>query len=174
VAAVCVLNHPDPSLLPGLDDSKKLTPDRREAVYQLLHDQLGRAVAGFGIGMATAAEIDATDILRATQLAATRALRQIPVWPRLLLTDALTLPGPVWTGRQVPLVRGDGRCLAIAAASVLAKVTRDRYMARMAEQYPGYGFERHAGYPTPSHYAALEALGPCPIHRQSFLRGRRK
>ncbi len=173
VAAVVVLRQPDPQLIPGLGDSKQLSPARREAAFDLLHQERGRYVVGWGIGWASPAEIDQTDILRATHLAAARALKQLPVWPELLLTDALMLPGCSWKGRQIPLVRGDGRCLCIGAASILAKVTRDRIMAGYDTEFPGYGFARHQGYPTPEHYQALADLGATAIHRRSFLRSAR-
>jgi ribonuclease HII len=149
--------------LSGLTDSKKLSAKRREFFYALLTEC---PHAQIGIGRASVEEIDSINILRATHLAMRRALEALPVRPDLALVDGLPVKGlPV---PHQAIVRGDAASLSIAAASVIAKVTRDRLMVEMAATYPGYGFERHKGYGTQIHMDALQQLGPCPIHRKSF------
>ena len=150
--------------LPGLDDSKRMTERQREALYE----QIVEEARSFGIAFATVEEIERLNILGATYLAMSRAIEALDPPPELALID-----GNRSAGIQVPnrcIVKGDGRCADIAAASILAKVTRDRYMTELAQQYPEYGFERHKGYGTKAHYAALRTYGPCPIHRPSFLK----
>jgi ribonuclease HII len=159
VAAAVIL---DPARVPpGLDDSKKLTEARREALYPLI-----MAGAQVGIGIADVARIDRDNILAATLWAMGEALRGLSAMPQLALVDGNrppALPCAVET-----IVAGDGRSLSIAAASIVAKVTRDRLMLAMDAAFPGYGFARHKGYGTAAHQAALERLGPCPQHRRSF------
>lgn len=155
---------PQNCLIEGLNDSKKLSEKKREALYEEI---LNRAVS-YGIAFATVEEIEEHNILGATFLAMNRAIARLDPKPELALID-----GNRCTGIQIPsrcIVGGDGKCADIAAASVLAKVTRDRYMLQMAEQYPEYGFEKHKGYGTKAHYAAIREHGPSPIHRPSFLR----
>ena len=150
--------------LPGLNDSKKLTDKKRRALYDII---VAEAVS-YGIAMASEQEIDEINILQATFNAMERAMAELTVRPALALIDGnreRPFPVPVRT-----VVHGDGLSANIAAASILAKVTRDRYMEEMAERYPQYGFEIHKGYGTRAHYAALREHGPCEIHRQSFLR----
>ena len=150
--------------LPGLTDSKKLTDKKRRELFPLIQEQ---AIA-CGIGFATEQEIDEINILQATFLAMQRALDQLTVKPDLALIDGNRQKDfgiPVKT-----VVKGDSLSANIAAASVLAKVTRDDLMMDMAEKYPQYGFEIHKGYGTKAHYAALRAFGACPIHRMSFLK----
>ena len=150
--------------IPGLNDSKKLSEKRREALYDVI---ISSAMA-YGIAFADVEEIERLNILHATFLAMNRAIAQLSVRPELALID-----GNRDSGIEVPsrcIVKGDSRCADIAAASILAKVTRDRYMIKMAEQYPQYGFEQHKGYGTKQHYAALREYGATPIHRMSFLR----
>ncbi len=150
--------------IPGLNDSKKLSEKKREALYDTIIAQ----ALSYGIAFATVEEIEAHNILVATFLAMNRAIAQLSPQPALALID-----GNRNTGIAVPsrcIVGGDGKCADIAAASVLAKVTRDRYMRRMAETYPQYGFEKHKGYGTAAHYAAIREYGPSPIHRPSFLK----
>ena len=150
--------------IPGLNDSKKLSENKREALYDTIIAQ----ALSYGIAFATVEEIEEHNILGATFLAMNRAIAQLSPQPALALID-----GNRNTGIAVPsrcIVGGDGKCADIAAASVLAKVTRDRYMRRMAETYPQYGFEKHKGYGTAAHYAAIREHGPCPIHRPSFLK----
>ena len=148
----------------GLNDSKKLTEKKREALF----DQITAAAVSYGLAFATVEEIEEYNILGATFMAMNRAIAQLERVPELALID-----GNRNTGIQIPsrcIVGGDGKCADIAAASVLAKVTRDRYMLQMAELYPQYGFEKHKGYGTKAHYEAIRAYGPSPIHRPSFLR----
>jgi len=150
--------------LPGLTDSKKLTDKKRRELFPLIQEQ---AIA-YGIGFATEQEIDEINILQATFLAMQRALDQLSVRPDLALIDGNREKDfglPVKT-----VVKGDSLSANIAAASILAKVTRDNLMVEMAEKYPQYGFEIHKGYGTKAHYAALREFGASPIHRMSFLK----
>ena len=150
--------------IPGLTDSKKLTDKKRREIFPLIQEQ---AIA-YGIGFATEQEIDEINILQATFLAMQRALDQLTVKPDLALIDGNREKDfglPVKT-----VVKGDSLSANIAAASILAKVTRDNLMQEMAETYPQYGFEIHKGYGTKAHYAALREFGACPIHRMSFLK----
>lgn len=153
----------DPGAIPeGLDDSKRLSAGRREALLsQLLSD------AQVSIAHATVEEIDEINILRAAQLAMTRALTELPRPPDHALIDGNALPADLPCPADA-LVKGDGRCLSIAAASIAAKVARDRIMVDLAQQFPGYGWERNMGYPSAEHRAALIRLGPTPHHRRSF------
>ena len=161
-AAACIL--PRNLEIPGLNDSKKLSPQKREALY----DVIIKSAVSYGIAFATVEEIESLNILNATFLAMNRALSQLSPQPALALIDGNRNSGISIPSRCV--VKGDSLCADIAAASVLAKVTRDRYMLTMAEQYPEYGFEKHKGYGTAQHYAAIRQCGPSPIHRPSFLR----
>ena len=148
----------------GLNDSKKLTEKKREALFDLIC----ASAVSYGIAFATVEEIEEYNILGATFMAMNRAIAKLNPVPELALID-----GNRNTGIQIPsrcVIGGDGKCADIAAASVLAKVTRDRYMLQMAELYPQYGFEKHKGYGTKAHYEAIRAYGPSPIHRPSFLR----
>lgn len=150
--------------IPGLNDSKKLTDKRRRELLPIIQEQ---AIA-YGVAFASHEEIDEINILQATFLAMERALSQLKIQPELALIDGNRQKD---FGIKVEtVVKGDSRSANIAAASVLAKVTRDTYMEEMAKEYPGYGFEVHKGYGTKAHYEALRELGPCPIHRMSFLR----
>ena len=147
----------------GLNDSKKLTEKKREALYDPIREQ---AIA-YGIAFATVEEIEELNILNATFLAMNRAIEKLSPAPELALIDGNRNTGITFSSRCV--VKGDAKCADIAAASVLAKVSRDRYMLEMAEQYPQYRFEQHKGYGTAQHIAALKEYGPCPIHRRSFI-----
>ena len=150
--------------IPGLTDSKKLTDKKRRELFPIIQEQ---AIA-YGIGMATEQEIDEINILQATFLAMQRALDRLTVKPELALIDGNREKNfgiPVKT-----VVKGDSLSLNIAAASILAKVTRDDLMVQMAEKFPQYGFEIHKGYGTKAHYAALTEHGASPIHRRSFLK----
>lgn len=160
-AAVILPPHAE---IPGLNDSKKLSDKRRRELFPIIKEQ---AVA-YGIGIATHEEIDEINILQATYLAMERALAQLPVKPDLVLIDGNRAKDFGLTVRTV--VKGDSLSASIAAASVLAKVTRDDMMLEMAKEYPGYGFEIHKGYGTKAHYEALTQLGACPIHRMTFLK----
>ena len=161
-AAACIL--PRNLELRGLNDSNKLSPQKREALY----DVIIKSAVSYGIAFATVDEIESLNILNATFLAMNRALSMLSPQPDLALIDGNRNSGISIPSRCV--VKGDSLCADIAAASVLAKVTRDRYMLTMAEKYPEYGFEKHKGYGTAQHYAALRQFGPSSIHRPSFLR----
>ena len=150
--------------IPGLTDSKKLTDKKRRELFPLIQEQ----ALAYGIGFATEQEIDEINILQATFLAMQRALEQLNIKPDLALIDGNREKDfgiPVKT-----VVKGDSLSANIAAASILAKVTRDNLMVEMAANYPQYGFEIHKGYGTKAHYAALREHGACPIHRMSFLK----
>ena len=148
----------------GLNDSKKLSAVKRE----LLYDEITAQAVSYGIAFATVEEIERLNILGATYLAMNRAIAKLDPAPRLALIDGNRSSGIEYNSRCV--VGGDAKCASIAAASILAKVTRDRYMLQMAERYPQYGFADHKGYGTKAHYAALREFGPCEIHRPSFLK----
>ncbi|MCC8356520.1 MAG: ribonuclease HII [Oscillospiraceae bacterium] len=150
--------------LPGLNDSKKLTEKQRERLFPLIQEQ---AIA-YGIAFASVEEIESMNILSAALLAMNRAIEQLSPAPDMALIDGNTTRDIKIPAQSV--VGGDGKCACIAAASVLAKVTRDRLMTELAVQYPQYGFEKHKGYGTRAHYAALDEYGPCPAHRMSFLK----
>jgi ribonuclease HII len=152
-----------PSALSGLTDSKKLSPGRRDRFFEAL---VGWRELDHGIGMADADTIDELNILRATHLAMRRAIAGLRQKPQHVLVDGL--PVPTIGYPQTAMVKGDSRSYSIAAASVLAKVTRDRLMLEYDRRYPNYGFARHKGYPTQEHLEALSRFGPCPIHRRSF------
>ena len=151
-------------VIEGLDDSKKLTEKRREELYDVI---CGESIS-FGVAFASVEEIEAVNILNATFLAMNRAIAKLSPAPELALIDGNRAKGIDTPSRCV--VKGDAKCADIAAASVLAKVTRDRYMLEMAALYPQYRFEQHKGYGTKQHYAALMEYGPSPIHRMSFLK----
>lgn len=148
----------------GLNDSKKLTEKKREALF----DEIKEKAIAYGVAFASVEEIEELNILNATFLAMNRAINSLSASPELALIDGNRNSGIEMPSRCV--IKGDGCCADIAAASILAKVTRDRYMLQMAEQYPGYGFEKHKGYGTKQHYEAIRELGASPIHRMSFLR----
>lgn len=158
-AAVILPPHYD---LPGLNDSKKLTERRRETLYELITAQ----ATCYAIASASPDEIDTLNIFQASLLAMHRAAKALASQPDFVYVDGTHCP--VWAFASAALVKGDSRMDCIAAASVLAKVARDRVMKAMDGQYPGYGFAKHKAYPTPEHLAALKALGPCPEHRRSY------
>ena len=150
--------------IPGLTDSKKISEKKREELYNIIID---KALA-YGIAFASVEEIEEHNILAATFIAMNRAISQLDPAPKLALIDGNRTKGIELESRSV--VKGDSRCADIAAASILAKVTRDRYMLQMAEQFPQYHFEKHKGYGTKLHYEALRQYGPSEIHRLSFLK----
>ena len=163
VCAAAVILPPE-LVIPGLNDSKKLTDKKRRELYDIITAE----AVSFGIAFASEQEIDEINILQATFLAMQRAMEKLDPAPELALIDgnrAKDFGLPVRT-----IVGGDGLSASIAAASILAKVTRDRLMEEYDAQYPQYGFAVHKGYGTKRHYEALRAFGPCPIHRQSFLK----
>ena len=149
----------------GLNDSKKLSEKRRESLFE----RICAAADCYSVASASVEEIENLNILQASLLAMRRAVDGLNTRPELVLADG----NQVFDCGGIPVravVKGDGKCPSIAAASVLAKVSRDRYMREMAKLYPMYGFEQHKGYGTAKHYAALRAYGPCPLHRPLFLR----
>jgi ribonuclease HII len=159
VAAAVIL---DPERIPaGIDDSKALDEDAREIVYRRLVE-----VAEVAVAIAGPDRIDRDNILNATMWAMAEAVAGLARAPRLALIDGNRMPRLACATRAI--VKGDARCLSIAAASIVAKVTRDRLMVALSREHPGYGFERHKGYGTPEHQAALHRLGVSPIHRRSF------
>jgi len=162
VCAAVVIFDPG-TRISGVYDSKELEPDEREDLYGKI---MAKALA-VGVGLACAEEIDHLNILRATKLAARRALRQMAVMPDYLLLDALTLEKV--TVPQKAITKGDSKSFSIAAASIIAKVTRDRLMVGCAEEFPGYKFENHKGYATPTHRKLIRELGPTSLHRQTFI-----
>ncbi len=160
VAAAVIL--PEAFDLPGLTDSKALSEKKREALFPLIRHQ----AVGVGIGVASAAEIDQINILQATLLAMKRALSRLKMSPDFLLIDGIT-PLPVTIDQQT-LKKGDSRSLSVAAASVIAKVVRDRIMLTYDKMYPDYGFAKHKGYGTKQHLEAIATCRPCPLHRKTF------
>ncbi len=161
-AAAVIL--PRDAVIEGLNDSKKLTEKKREALFDVITE---RALT-YGIASASVEEIEKLNILNATFLAMNRAIDKLDPIPELALIDGNRSTGIAMPSRCV--VKGDSRCADIAAASILAKVSRDRYMLTLAEKYPQYHFEQHKGYGTKLHYEALREYGPSPEHRPSFLR----
>lgn len=165
VAAAVVLPEAilrDPAPLAGADDSKLLSPGQRE----LLATRIAEVADAWAVGMVPAHMVDSHGILAATRLAMQVALLRLARPPDALLIDALRLDG--WPCPQTPLIKGDARCLSIAAASIVAKVARDRLMTALGSRYPHYGFEAHKGYGTPAHQRALHHHGPCAQHRRTF------
>lgn len=160
VAAAVILDPARP--IPGLRDSKKLSPRRREELALLIMEQ----AQAWSVARASVAEIDELNILQASLLAMHRAVRALEPQPAYVLVDGNRLPR--WDYPSEPVVKGDDRVPAIAAASILAKVQRDRELVDLERQYPGYGFAAHKGYPTASHLEALRTLGVTPVHRRSF------
>jgi len=161
-AAATIL--PPHAQIDGLNDSKKLTPKKREELYDVI---LQTALA-YGIGFATEEEIDRVNILQATFLAMRRAFDQLKLKPDCALVDGNRMPSLGVETRLI--VKGDSLSASIAAASILAKVSRDRVMCQIDEIYPGYGFAKHKGYGTRLHVEMLQAMGPCPVHRRTFLK----
>lgn len=161
VVTACVVMPPEP-VIPWIDDSKKLSESRREKVFEEI---MANAVY-VGIGQATPEEIDTINILEATKKAMRDAAAQVPA--DIFLIDAVTNLG--LNGQEVAIIKGDANSYAIAAASIVAKVIRDRQLIELDKEYPAYGFARNKGYGTAEHIAALKELGPCPAHRRSFIR----
>ncbi len=161
VVAACVVMPPEP-VIEWVDDSKKLSESRREKVYE----EIMRHALYVGVGQASARVIDEINILEATKVAMREAASQVPA--QIFLIDAVK--GLELDGMEIPMIKGDATSYAIAASSIVAKVTRDRQMAELDRLYPAYGFLRHKGYGTPEHVEALRRYGPCPEHRRTFLR----
>ena len=161
-AAAVIL--PKGLIIPGLDDSKKISEKKRDELFEIIKE---KALA-YGIAFASVEEIEEYNILAATFIAMNRAISQLNPKPDIALIDGNRTKGIEIESRSV--VKGDSKCADIAAASILAKVTRDRYMLEMAEKFPQYYFEKHKGYGTKLHYEAIREYGPCEIHRLSFLK----
>lgn len=163
VAASVILN--EASDWTGIDDSKKLTAEKREYFYRRIIEE----AVSYGVGVSSHEEIDSINILNATKQAMKRALDAMSVSPDLLLIDAVKLDDiPT---HQISIIKGDSKSASIAAASILAKVTRDRMMDALHDKYPFYGFDKHKGYGTEKHYEAIKAHGVTPEHRRTFLKG---
>lgn len=162
VAGAVIL--PRDSRILYLNDSKKLTEKRRE----LLYDEIMEKAVAVGIGVVGRERIDEINILQATYEAMREAVKKLDPCPDVLLNDAVTIPGIL--KMQVPIIKGDTKSVSIAAASIVAKVTRDRMMAEMDKKYPGYSFASNKGYGSAAHIAALKKLGPCEIHRRTFIK----
>ena len=162
VAAAAVL--PKDCQILYLNDSKKLSEKKRD----LLFDEIKEKAVTYGVGIVSPQVIDEINILQATYEAMRQAISQLKVTPEILLNDAVTIPGV--DIMQVPIIKGDAKSVSIAAASILAKVTRDRMMAEYDQIYPEYGFAKHKGYGTAAHIAALKEYGACPIHRRTFIK----
>lgn len=163
VTAAAVILNPD-DLIDGLNDSKKLSEKKREALFE----PICRRSLAWGIGWASPEEIDTVNILNATFLAMQRAVKQLSLIPDVVLVDGNRDPSLTLETRCI--IGGDGKSASIAAASILAKVSRDRLMRELALQYPQYGLDVHKGYPTQAHRNAVLQWGPSPIHRKSFLK----
>ena len=162
VAAAAVILPPDRDIS-FLNDSKKLSPKKREELFDIIRAE---AVA-FSVTLIDAQRIDEINILQATYEAMRQAVSGLQTRPDVLVNDAVTIPGIDLP--QAAVVKGDAKCISVAAASILAKVTRDRLMEEYDALYPGYGFAKHKGYGTAAHIEAIRTLGPCPIHRRSFI-----
>lgn len=147
-----------------LNDSKKLSEKKRE----LLFDEIKEKAVSYGIGIVGPGRIDEINILQATYEAMRMAISQLNVKPEILLNDAVTIPGV--DIMQVPIIKGDAKSVSIAAASILAKVTRDRMMVEYDQLFPEYGFAKHKGYGTKVHIDMIKEIGPCPIHRRTFIK----
>lgn len=161
VVAAAVVFAPG-TTIPGVDDSKRLDPDKRSTVAEMIR----REAVGIGIGMASVEEIDAINVYQAGLLAMRRAVEALPVAPQHVLVDARTIPGVA--APQNPFTKGDGINFSIAAASIVAKTHRDALMEDLDRRFPEYGFRHHKGYGTPQHQAAIQRFGPCPLHRMSY------
>ncbi len=161
VAGAVILPKDHPILY--VNDSKQLTAAKRE----LLYDEIMKEAVSVGVGMASEKVIDSVNILQATYLAMKEAVSKLSPAPFCTLNDAVTIPG--LSIKQVPIIKGDAKSASIAAASVIAKVTRDRIMTEYDSLYPEYGFAAHKGYGSQQHIEALKKYGPCPIHRRSFI-----
>ena len=156
---------PEDSMIEGVNDSKKVSESKREKLYDLI---LNEAIS-YGIGISYQDEIDEINILQATKKSLTQAIQQMEIKPNVILVDALTGIDTL----KIPyksIIKGDAKCYSIAAASIIAKVTRDRIMREWDKVYPEYGFASHKGYGTAKHIAAIKEFGPCPIHRRSFIK----
>lgn len=163
VVAGAVILPKDCSIL-YINDSKKLSEKMRDVLY----DEIAKGAVAWGVGVVSPERIDEINILQATYEAMRMAIDKLEVAPDILFNDAVTIPDV--DIKQVPIIKGDAKSQSIAAASIMAKVTRDRMMQQYDELYPQYGFARHKGYGTKAHIEAIKEFGPCPIHRRTFLK----
>ena len=163
VCAAAVILPKDCEIL-YINDSKKLSEARREALY----DEIMEKAVAVGVGLVSPAVIDEVNILQATYIAMRDAISQLEVAPDILLNDAVTIPEV--NIKQIPIIKGDAKSISIGAASIIAKVTRDRLMQEYDEIMPGYGFAQNKGYGTKEHIEALKSMGPSPIHRSTFIK----
>lgn len=153
---------PDSFTIPGITDSKKLSPKKREILFKEIYAN----AASIGVGIVEPGEIDRMNILQASLYSMSLAVKDLDIQPEYLLIDGkFTIPSDI---PQEPIIKGDSLSISIGAASIIAKVTRDRIMHEYHEKYPEYGFDRHKGYPTKAHKQAVAEFGPCPIHRRTF------
>lgn len=163
VVASCIM--PQDSMIEGVNDSKKVSEKKRERVFE----EIIKEATSYGIGIVDETEIDEINILQATKMGLTNSIKELKVKPDLILVDALknidTLEIP-----YISIIKGDAKSYSIAAASIIAKVTRDRIMLGYDKMYPEYGFAKHKGYGTAEHITAIKRYGPCPIHRRSFIK----
>lgn len=164
VAAVVIL--PKDCEILYVNDSKKLSEKKREELYDIILEQ----AVDYGIGIVYQDEIDELNILQATYKAMRIAISNLAKKPDVLLNDAVTIPGVDEDVIQVPIIKGDAKSLSIAAASIVAKVTRDRMMVEYAKEYPEYGFDGNKGYGAKAHIGAIKEIGPCPLHRRTFIK----
>ena len=156
---------PKDSMIEGVNDSKKVSEKKREKLYDLILEE----AISYGIGIIYQDEIDEINILQATKKGLTNAIEQMKIKPDLILVDALNGINTLGIPYQ-SIIKGDAKCYSISAASIIAKVTRDRIMREWDAVYPEYGFSSHKGYGTAKHIAALKEYGPCPLHRRSFIK----
>ena len=156
---------PEDSMIEGINDSKKVSEKKREKLY----DQIIEEAISYGISIIGQEEIDAINILNATKEGLTNSLKELKVKPDLIIVDALTHIDTLGIPYE-SIIKGDAKCYSISAASILAKVTRDRIMKEWATIYPQYGFEQHKGYGTAKHISAIKEYGACPIHRKTFIK----
>src|SRR5574344_1624107 len=161
VAAVIM---PKDSMIEGVNDSKKVTEKRREELYEIITKE----AISYGVGIIDQKEIDEVNILNATKEGLTMAVSELSPKPSIIIVDALTKINTLGISYR-SIIKGDAKCYSIAAASIIAKVTRDRIMRQWDEVYPKYGFSKHKGYGTASHIEAIKEYGPCPLHRKSFI-----
>lgn len=156
---------PKDSMIEWVNDSKKVSEKRREELYEIIKKE----AISYGVGIITENEIDEINILNATKKGLTDSLKELKVRPDLIMVDALngidTLQIP-----YMSIIKGDAKCYSISCASIIAKVTRDRIMRKYDEMYPEYGFAKHKGYGTATHIAKIKEIGPCPIHRNTFIK----
>ena len=159
-----VILKPD-SMIEGVNDSKKISENKREKLY----DIITKEALSYGVGIVYQEEIDEINILQATKKALTESIKQLEIKPNIIMVDALTGIDTLGIPYK-SIIKGDAKCYSIAAASIIAKVTRDRIMREWDKVYPEYGFASHKGYGTAKHIAAIKEFGPCPLHRRSFIK----